>query len=105
MPYNPDPRHGVGANPGFGLTRSLASLGHQVIAADTNPLAPGCCPASCPGSPPGRRSRHVGVVAELCRELAVDAVVAGIENDLLPLLDLAPQSVADGGRLWLPDAE
>jgi hypothetical protein len=31
----------AGANPGFGLTRSLIRLGHTVIAADANRLTPG----------------------------------------------------------------
>ncbi|KMS74182.1 hypothetical protein ACM01_14755 [Streptomyces viridochromogenes] len=98
---------GVGANPGFGLTRSLTRLGHQVIAADANPLAPGLL---LPGveprvTPLATDPDYPHVMAELCRDLAVDAVVAGIENDLPPLMDIAPQLEADGVRLWLPDAE
>jgi carbamoyl-phosphate synthase large subunit len=98
---------GVGAAPGFALTRSLTRLGHQVIAVDANPLAPGLLlrgvvPRVTPlAADPG----YPSAVTELCRELAVDAVVAGIENDLPPLMDIAPQLEADNVRLWLPDAE
>ncbi|MFE4703098.1 ATP-grasp domain-containing protein [Streptomyces sp. NPDC056738] len=97
---------GVGANPGFGLTRSLTRLGHTVIAADANPLARGfLLPATVPqviplADDPGYRD----VMTGLCRDLSVDAVVAGIENDIPPLLAMAPQLDADGVRLWLPDA-
>ncbi|MGI5380551.1 ATP-grasp domain-containing protein [Streptomyces sp. CA-251387] len=98
---------GVGANPGFGLTRSLTRLGHQVIAADANPLAPGLL---LPGveprvTPLAADPDYPHVMTELCRDLAVDAVVAGIEHDLPPLMDMAPQLQADDVRLWLPDAE
>ncbi|MFF4403640.1 ATP-grasp domain-containing protein [Streptomyces sp. NPDC001404] len=98
---------GVGANPGFGLTRSLTRLGHTVVAADANPLAPGfllpdVVPQVIPlATDPG----YPSVMAKLCRDLAVDAVVAGIENDLPPLVDMLPQLDVDGVRLWLPDAE
>lgn len=97
---------GVGATPGFGLTRSLIRLGHTVIAADANRLAPGfLLPTVVPqviplASDPG----YTSVMARLCRDLAVDAVVAGIEPDLEPLTEMAPQLDADGVRLWLPDA-
>ncbi|MER5969686.1 aminotransferase class I/II-fold pyridoxal phosphate-dependent enzyme [Streptomyces sp. NPDC002055] len=97
---------GVGANPGFGLTRSLTRLGHEVVAADSNPLAPGfLLPGVVPqviplAADPGYCDR----MAELCRRLAVDAVVAGIENDLPPLVSMAPCLDAAGARLWLPDA-
>lgn len=98
---------GVGANPGFGLTRSLLRLGHQVVAADANPLAPGLLltdvipRVTLRANDPGYGS----TMAELCRDLAVDAIVVGIENDLPPLIDVRPRLEADGVRLWLPDAE
>lgn len=98
---------GVGANPGFGLTRSLLRLGHRVVAADANPLAPGLLlndviPQVIPhADAPGYGS----TMTELCRDLAIDAIVVGIENDLPPLIDLRPRLEADGVRLWLPDAE
>ncbi|MFI2078476.1 ATP-grasp domain-containing protein [Streptomyces triculaminicus] len=107
----PTPRRilvtGVGANPGFGLTRSLTRLGHQIVAADANPLAPGLL---LPGVVPQVIPRaddpdYPDTMATLCRDLAVDAVVAGIENDLPPLLALRPRLDADGVRLWLPDNE
>ncbi|MEU1355576.1 ATP-grasp domain-containing protein [Streptomyces cinnamoneus] len=106
----PTPRRilvtGVGANPGFGLTRSLTRLGHQIIAADANPLAPGLL---LPGVVPQVIPRaddpdYPDTMIKLCRDLAVDAVVAGIENDLPPLLAARPHLNAAGVRLWLPDA-
>ncbi|MEU5069148.1 ATP-grasp domain-containing protein [Streptomyces virginiae] len=97
---------GVGANPGFGLTRSLLRLGHTVIAADANRLAPGfLLPSVVPQVIPLASDRdYPRVMARLCRELAVEAVVAGIEPDLEPLTQMAPELDADGVRLWLPDA-
>ncbi|MFD8966014.1 ATP-grasp domain-containing protein [Streptomyces sp. NPDC059568] len=97
---------GVGANPGFGLTRSLIRLGHTVIAADANRLAPGfLLPSVVPRVIPlASDPDYPGVVAGLCRELAVEAVVAGIEPDLEPLTQMVPQLEADGVRLWLPEA-
>ncbi|MFF3617272.1 ATP-grasp domain-containing protein [Streptomyces sp. NPDC002580] len=96
---------GVGANPGFGLTRSLTRLGHTVIAADANPLAPGfLLPGTVPQVIPfANDSAYSSVMAALCRDLSVDAVVAGIENDIPPLADMAPQLDTAGVRLWLPD--
>ncbi|WP_405754086.1 ATP-grasp domain-containing protein [Streptomyces sp. NBC_00073] len=97
---------GVGAAPGFGLARSLMRLGHTVIAADANPLAPGLLlPTAVPqiialASDPD----YPSVMARSCRELAVEAVVAGIEPDLAPLTHMADQLDADGVRLWIPDA-
>lgn len=98
---------GVGANPGFGLTRSLTRLGHKVIAADANPLAPGfLLPGVVPQIIPlATDADYPSVMAKTCRDLAVDAVVAGIENDIPPLVDMLPQLDVDGVRLWLPDAE
>ncbi|MCX4740771.1 ATP-grasp domain-containing protein [Streptomyces antibioticus] len=97
---------GVGANPGFGLTRSLIRRGHTVIAADANRLAPGfLLPSVVPRVIPlAGDSDFPGVMAGLCRDLAVEAVVAGIEPDLEPLTQMAPGLDADGVRLWLPDA-
>ncbi|MGH3565267.1 MAG: aminotransferase class I/II-fold pyridoxal phosphate-dependent enzyme [Pseudonocardia sp.] len=97
---------GVGANPGFGLTRSLTRRGHKVVAADANPLAPGFLLPDVMSQviPLAGDPAYPGAMAKLCRDLAVDAVVAGIENDIPPLVDMAPQLDADGVRLWLPDA-
>ncbi|MFJ3587607.1 ATP-grasp domain-containing protein [Streptomyces sp. NPDC090231] len=98
---------GVGANPGFGLTRSLQRLGHQVVATDANPLAPGLLlPDTLPRVTPYADDPDLpGVIAELCQELAVDAVVAGIENDVPPLVTMLPDLDAIGVRVWLPDAD
>ncbi|WP_405575543.1 ATP-grasp domain-containing protein [Streptomyces sp. NBC_01167] len=97
---------GVGAPPGFGLARSLIRLGHKVITADANRLASEfLLPAAVPQVIPlASDPDHPGVVASLCRDLAVEAVVAGIEPDLEPLTQMVPQLDADGVRLWLPDA-
>ncbi|WP_051927266.1 ATP-grasp domain-containing protein [Streptomyces durhamensis] len=111
MPDQTTPRRilvtGVGATPGFGLARSLLRLGHQVVAVDANSLAPGffledVCPYVVPLA---KDPDYPDAITELCRALAVDAIVAGIENDLPPLLDLRPRLEADGVRLWLPDAK
>ncbi|MGR4883956.1 ATP-grasp domain-containing protein [Streptomyces sp. LARHCF249] len=97
---------GVGANPGFGLTRSLIRLGHTVIAADANRLAPGfLLPSVVPQIIPlASAPDYPSAVFRLCRELGVEALVAGIEPDLEPLTQMVPQLDADGVRLWLPDA-
>ncbi|MFC4518041.1 ATP-grasp domain-containing protein [Streptomyces ehimensis] len=97
----------MGANPGFGLTRSLTRLGHKIIAADANPLAPGfLLPGVVPQVIPlATEPDYPSALAKICRDLAVDAVVAGIENDIPPLLTMRSQLDADGVRLWLPDAE
>ncbi|GHF65109.1 hypothetical protein GCM10010218_53220 [Streptomyces mashuensis] len=98
---------GVGANPGFRLTRSLTRLGHKVVAADAAPLAPGfLLPGVVPQVIPlATDPDYSSVMAKVCRDASVDAVVAGIENDIPPLVNMLPQLEADGVRLWLPDAE
>ncbi|MEU2718499.1 ATP-grasp domain-containing protein [Streptomyces sp. NPDC007205] len=98
---------GVGANPGLGLARSLLRLGHQVIAVDANPLAPGFFldDASPYVIPQATDLDYPEAIVGLCQALAVDAIVAGIENDLPPLLHLRPLLEADGVRLWLPEAK
>ncbi|MGO4749613.1 ATP-grasp domain-containing protein [Streptomyces sp. 2MCAF27] len=89
------------------MARSLLRLGHRVVAADASPLAPGfflgdVVPQVIPrADDPG----YPETMAEVCRDLAVDAIVVGIENDLRPMLDLRHLLEADGVRLWLPDAE
>lgn len=97
---------GVGANPGFGLTRSLIRLGHTVIAVDANRLAPGfLLPSVVPRVIPlADDPDYPGVMAHLCRDQAVEGVVAGIEPDLEPLTQMVPRLEGDGVRLWLPDA-
>ncbi|MES9558637.1 ATP-grasp domain-containing protein [Streptomyces sp. NPDC007076] len=98
---------GVGANPGFGLTRSLQRLGHQVVATDASPLAPGLLlPDTLPRvTPRADDPDYPRAIAGLCRELAVDAVVAGIENDIPPLVAMVPELDAIGVRVWLPDPD
>ncbi|MFE5073294.1 ATP-grasp domain-containing protein [Streptomyces halstedii] len=96
---------GTGANPGFGLARSLTRLGHQVIAADANPLAPGfLLPQVVPQViPPADDQGYRARMAGLCRALAVDAVVPAIENDLPPLLRMSSRLEEIGVRMWLPE--
>ncbi|KUM97352.1 hypothetical protein AQI95_41775 [Streptomyces yokosukanensis] len=96
---------GVGANPGLGLTRSLLRHGHHVVAADCNPLAPGFFLPDVIAQviPRADDPGYGSIMRGLCRELNVDAIVIGIENDLVPLLELHPRLEADGVRLWLPD--
>ncbi|MFF4043197.1 ATP-grasp domain-containing protein [Streptomyces sp. NPDC001816] len=98
---------GVGANPGLGLARSLLRLGHRVVAVDANPLAPGFFlgDVSPYVVPLAEDPDYPEAIVGLCRALAVDAIVAGIESDLSPLLGLRPRLEADGIRLWLPDDE
>ncbi|MEU0123593.1 ATP-grasp domain-containing protein [Streptomyces albidoflavus] len=98
---------GVGANPGLGLARSLTRLGHQVIATDANPLAPGLLlPDVIPRLIPHTDAReYADALAEICRDHDVEAVVAGIENDLPPLLAAKTRLTAAGVRLWLPDPD
>ncbi|MEV6833460.1 ATP-grasp domain-containing protein [Streptomyces sp. NPDC051133] len=98
---------GVGANPGFGLARSLLKLGHRVVAVDANPLAPGFFldDVSPYVIPLAKDPDYPEAIVGLCQALAVDAIVAGIENDLPPLLDLRPRLEAAGVRLWLPDVK
>jgi carbamoyl-phosphate synthase large subunit len=110
MPDQPPRRilvTGVGANPGFGLARSLLRLGHRVVAVDANPLAPGFFlgDVSPYRVPLAKDPDYPEAIIGLCRALTVDAIVAGIENDLPSLLDLRPRLEADGVRLWLPDAK
>ncbi|MEU9478642.1 ATP-grasp domain-containing protein [Streptomyces sp. NPDC048191] len=110
MPEQPPRRilvTGVGANPGFGLARSLLRLGHRVVAVDANPLATGFFldDVSPYAIPLATDPDYPEAIMGLCQALAVDAIVAGIENDLPPLLDLRPRLDADGVRLWLPDAK
>ncbi|MER8012601.1 DegT/DnrJ/EryC1/StrS family aminotransferase [Streptomyces sp. NPDC094149] len=98
---------GVGANPGFGLCCSLLRLGHQIVAVDAHPLAPGLqlddvLPHVIPRAD---APDYPDTMIKLCRDLGGEGIVAGIENDLPPLLDLAPRSKAEGVWLWLPDAE
>ncbi|WP_316769033.1 ATP-grasp domain-containing protein [Streptomyces sasae] len=98
---------GVGANPGFGLARHLLKLGHRVVAVDATPLAPGFFldDVSPYVIPLAKDPAYPEAMVELCRALAVDAIVAGIENDLPPLLNLRLRLEAEGVRLWLPDAK
>ncbi|GGU43060.1 ATP-grasp domain-containing protein [Streptomyces violascens] len=98
---------GVGANPGFGLARSLQRLGHQVICTDAEPLAPGLL---LPGAvarvtPRADHPSYAAAMAKVCWDTRADAVMAGIENDLMPLLRAQRTLAKTGVRMWLPSAQ
>jgi len=96
----------VGAAPALGLARSLTRRGHEVVAADADPLAPGLLlPGVIPRVVPlAADPGYPDAVVRVCRNLAVDAVVAGIEGDVITLVDMAARLDAAGVRLWAPDA-
>lgn len=97
---------GVGANPGFGLTRSLQRLGHQLICTDAEPLAPGLLLPDTIGrvSPRADHPAYAAHMIRVCRETRADAIVVGIENDLTPLLSAQRTLAQNGVRMWLPTA-
>ncbi|WP_344637334.1 ATP-grasp domain-containing protein [Kitasatospora cystarginea] len=97
---------GVGANPGFDLARSLLRLGHEVICTDAHPLAPGLLlPSTTPQvTPRADDPGYPAAMTSLCKELSVEAIAAGIENDLPPLLEMRDDLAALGVKVWLPDA-
>jgi carbamoyl-phosphate synthase large subunit len=98
---------GVGANPGFDLTRSLLRLGHHVIATDASPLAPGLLipTVTAKVTPRADDPAYRTHITALCQEVKADAVVAGIENDLPPLFAVREEFDRAGVRLWLPDED
>ncbi|MDH6113697.1 carbamoyl-phosphate synthase large subunit [Kitasatospora sp. MAP12-15] len=95
---------GVGANPGFDLTRSLQRLGHHVIATDADPLAPGLLLPDVTArlTPRADDPRYTAAVLDLCGSTRADALMVGIENDLPPLLRIQRSLTRAGVRTWLP---
>ncbi|MFJ9518017.1 ATP-grasp domain-containing protein [Kitasatospora sp. NPDC101801] len=97
---------GVGASPGFDLARSLQRLGHHVIVTDAQPLASGLLlPDTTPRvTPRADDPRYPAAMLELCRETHADALIVGIEPDLLPALRMRRTLATAGVRVWLPSA-
>lgn len=97
---------GVGAAPGFDLTRSLQRLGHHVICTDAHPLAPGLLlpDVTAHVTPRADDPRYPAALLDLCQQAKPDALMVGIENDLPPVLRLQPALAEAGVRLWLPPA-
>jgi carbamoyl-phosphate synthase large subunit len=98
---------GVGGAGGFDLARALMRLGCQVIAVDSNPLAPGLllpgitARTMAPAGAPDWRADLLG----LCRELAPDALISTVERELPGLLAVREELDELGVRTWLPPAE
>ncbi|WP_338704341.1 ATP-grasp domain-containing protein (plasmid) [Streptomyces sp. Q6] len=97
---------GVGAAPGFDLARHLQRLQHHVICTDAQPLAPGLLlpRVTARVTPRADHPAYAAAMVQLCRQLRPDALMVGIENDLLPLLEIREDLARVGVRLWLPDA-
>ncbi|MET7519216.1 ATP-grasp domain-containing protein [Streptomyces sp. NPDC005480] len=97
---------GVGANPGFDLARSLQRLKHHVICTDAQPLAPGLLlpHVTARVTPRADHPAYGKAMLQICQETRPDAIMVGIEHDLLPLLDVQRPLAQLGVRMWLPDA-
>ncbi|MFF3976951.1 ATP-grasp domain-containing protein [Streptomyces sp. NPDC001828] len=97
---------GVGANPGFGLARALQRLGHHVICTDAEPLAPGLLLPDTVArvTPRADHTAYAATMIKLCRDTRPHAIMAGIENDLVPLLKAQRALARSGVRMWLPSA-
>jgi carbamoyl-phosphate synthase large subunit len=97
---------GVGAAPGFDLARSIHRLGHHVIATDAQPLAPGLLLSGVTAriTPRADDSRYGAALLQLGRDTGADALIAGIEPDLAPVLRARRALAAAGVRVWLPAA-
>lgn len=97
---------GVGGAPGFDLARALIRLGHQVTAADANPLSPGLhLPEALPAFLPAAASPGFDEqLLMLCRERTAEAVISCVEAELPRLLALRSTLAASGIRVWLPSA-
>jgi carbamoyl-phosphate synthase large subunit len=95
---------GVGGAPAFDLARELLKAGHEVIAADADPLAPGLrlpgviARVGVPADDPGYEA---GLLA-VCRALRPEAIFSGVELEMPRLLRLRPELEALGVRTWLP---
>ncbi|MFZ3555849.1 ATP-grasp domain-containing protein [Streptomyces sp. BH055] len=96
---------GVGAQPGFDLARYLQRLNHRVICTDAQPLAPGLLlpDVTAHVTPRADDPAYGAALLRICEESEPHAIVAGIENDLFPLLRLREALTRIGVRTWLPD--
>ncbi|WP_433729559.1 ATP-grasp domain-containing protein [Nocardia sp. CA-129566] len=95
---------GVGGQPGFDLARRLLQLGCEVIGTDADANANGLI---LPGitahqSIPSADPRYATDLLGLCRDLAPDAVLSGVESELPQLLAMRPELNELGVRTWLP---
>lgn len=95
---------GVGGAPAFDLARELLRAGHEVIATDCDPLAPGLLiPGVTPQvTAPSTHPRYVKELLTLCEQTRPDAVFSGIEQELPLLARLRPQLEQRGVYTWLP---
>ncbi|MGH3492688.1 MAG: ATP-grasp domain-containing protein [Sciscionella sp.] len=97
---------GVGGAPTFDLARELLKAGHQVIAIDCDPLAPGL---KIPGvtaqvTASADDPSYPRELIALCERLRPEAIFCGVEQELPPLLRLRPNLDALKVRAWLPPA-
>lgn len=97
---------GVGGAPGFDLTRRLTTLGHQVIAADCNPLAAGLRLPDVTARTVSEASHpaYTDALMRLCRELRPDGILSTVESELPHLITMQPQLADLGVHTWLPGA-
>lgn len=96
---------GVGGAPGFDLARSLLRLGCEIIAADSNALAPGLLlPSVTPRTTaPASHADYRACLLRVCGELRPDAILSTVEQELPQLVPLR-RALADlGVTTWLPD--
>jgi carbamoyl-phosphate synthase large subunit len=97
---------GVGGAPGFDLARGLMRLGCDVIATDSNPLAPGLrLPDVTPRTmAPASHADYRTDLLRLCGDLWPDAVVSTVEQELPTLVTLRRPLADLGVTTWLPDS-
>ncbi|MEV0112537.1 ATP-grasp domain-containing protein [Streptomyces sp. NPDC050844] len=96
---------GVGGAPGFDLARGLLRLGCDVMAVDSNSLAPGLLlPSVTPRTTlPAGHTDYRACLLRLCRDLRPDAILSTVEQEL-PQLVMMRRALADVGvTTWLPD--
>ncbi|MFE1776004.1 ATP-grasp domain-containing protein [Streptomyces sp. NPDC059008] len=96
---------GVGGAPGFDLARSLLRLGCRVIAADSDPYAPGLLLPEITShlTVPAADSGYRSGMLRLCATLRPDAVLSTVEQELPKLLTLRRPLADLGVRTWLPE--
>ena len=95
---------GVGGAPALDLARRLLELGHDVIAADAHPLAPGLAQPGVTARvlPAADHRDYRDALLALCRELRPDALISVVEPELPHLLAMRDALQDLGVRTWLP---